>query len=235
MEKISIDILDKKGKSVGKIELPNAIFGLDRNDSLVHQVYTIKRGNQRKNYAHTKDRSEVRGGGRKPWRQKGTGRARHGSRRSPIWSGGGVTFGPRNETNFSKKLNKKMNQKAVSVVLSLKNKDKNITVFDSLSFDKPNTKSAKEILSSVKLNDNSTIIFGSQEDVNFVKSFRNIENITPRSINRISIIDLLNHKGCVFSKNALELLIKNYADINKHSQKSEKGQRSKQDSTKEGK
>ena len=102
-----MDIFDKAGKSVGKIDLPIEVFGLDSNDSLVHQVYIAKRANQRRTYAHTKDRSEVRGGGKKPWRQKGTGRARHGSNRSPIWVGGGVTFGPTNERNFSKKINKK--------------------------------------------------------------------------------------------------------------------------------
>ena len=120
-------VYNQEGKKVGSQKVPSNIFGLKMNQALVHQVYTIKLANQRVNYAHTKTRADKRGGGRKPWRQKGTGRARHGSVRSPLWVGGGVTFGPRREQVFSKKINKKMNKKAIAIVLSSKAKENNIT------------------------------------------------------------------------------------------------------------
>ena len=223
MEAITVDIMNKEGKKAGTMSVPGALFGLPSNDALVYQVYTVKRSNQRRPYAHTKDRSEVRGGGRKPWRQKGTGRARHGSRRSPLWVGGGITFGPRNERNFTKKINTKMNRKAIATVLSAKARDNAVVVFDSLSFEKPNTKGAISFLDAAQKRGQSVLVFGSQDDEHFVKSFRNIERATPRSIQRVSLIDLLNHKNCIFSKNALELLITQYANTNEHTTKSRQG------------
>jgi len=116
-------IYNTKGTKAGDIDLPEEVFGLDMNESLVHQVYVSMMSNKRSNIAHTKDRSDVSGGGKKPWKQKGTGRARVGSNRSPIWIGGGITFGPRNDKNFKKKINKKMKSKALFTVLSQKMRD----------------------------------------------------------------------------------------------------------------
>ena len=192
------------------------MFGIESNDALVHQVYTVKRSNQRRPYAHTKTRADVRGGGQKPWRQKGTGRARHGSRRSPIWVGGGITFGPRNERNFAKKVNTKMNRKAIAVVLSAKVRDKMLTVVDSFDFENPSTKQAVALLDALKKNNQSVIVFGTKQDNHFIKSFRNIQRIKPQSVNRINIVDLLHHKNCIFSQAGLQLLITQYADSNQH-------------------
>ena len=133
-------LYNQTGESVGTVELSEKIFGAVFNADLVHQVVTSLAANLRQNIAHTKDRSEVRGGGRKPWRQKGTGRARHASIRSPIWKGGGVAFGPRKERNFSAKINKNMGKAALSMVLSSKVKDNELFVLDSLTLSAPKTK-----------------------------------------------------------------------------------------------
>ena len=216
MADLKVDIVDKKGTKVDTITIPAEIFGVKENNALVHQVYTIKRGNQRNNYAHTKTRADVRGGGAKPWRQKGTGRARHGSRRSPIWVGGGIAFGPRSERNFNRKINKKMNKKAIAVVLSSKFKDNHIQVVRDLEFEKPSTKQAVQILDALKHKKGSVLIFGTKQDSNFIKSFKNIQKMTPQSVHRINIVDLLHHQVCIFSHAGLEELIKQYADSNQH-------------------
>ncbi len=117
---MNISVYNQEGKEVGSTVLPKEIFGLEVSPDLVHQVVLSQTSNRRVAVAHTKDRSDVRGGGRKPWRQKGTGRARHGSRRSPIWKGGVVTFGPNKQRNFKKKINKEMRKKALLMGLSAK-------------------------------------------------------------------------------------------------------------------
>ena len=128
-------VYDHKGKEARSIDLPDTLFGLDWNADLVHQVVVGMQSNARTNTAHTKDRSEVSGGGKKPWRQKGTGQARHGSKRSPIWSGGGITFGPRNERNYDKKINTKMRRKALLVALSQKMRDGQVLFVDGFETD----------------------------------------------------------------------------------------------------
>ena len=135
-----VNTYNKEGKKVGKKRLPKEIFEVPINSDLVHQVVLSQIANRRQKTAKTKDRAEVRGGGRKPWRQKGTGRARAGSIRSPIWRGGGVTFGPTSERVFSKKIPKKMRRKALFMVLSAKAKEKLILVLDDLKSEKPKTK-----------------------------------------------------------------------------------------------
>jgi len=120
---MKVKVYNWEGKEIDTTEVPEKLFGLKWNDDLVHQVATALRANLRRTIADTKDRSEVRGGGKKPWRQKGTGRARHGSSRSPIWVGGGITHGPLSEKNYSQKINKKMKAKAFFTVLSRKLSD----------------------------------------------------------------------------------------------------------------
>lgn len=137
---LKVQVKDIAGKDVKEITLKESVFGLPSNDALLHQVYVILSGNQRTAIAHTKDRSERAGSGRKPWRQKGTGRARVGQVRSPIWRKGGVTFGPTKDRNFSKNSNAKMRQKAVMVALSEKIRSGKFIVLDALSFSDPKTK-----------------------------------------------------------------------------------------------
>jgi len=197
------DIYNKEAKKAGDIEL-SSVFEAEFNNDLVHQVVVSMLSNKRQNTAHTKDRSEVRGGGKKPWKQKGTGRARHGSRRSPIWVGGGITFGPRNERNFKKKINKKMKNNAFFQVLAQKFRDGEVLFIDSLNFEEAKTKLAKDFLTNVsKLEGfdkiltkkkNSAIIANTELNQNNIKAFSNFSNIKTEEFRKLSVLDLLNNK-----------------------------------------
>src|SRR3989338_2927585 len=138
------DLYNFSGKVVGDIELPDAVFAHSWNADLVHQALLTQVANRRQTTAHTKNRAEVRGGGRKPWRQKGPGRARHGSIRSPIWKGGGVTHGPLTEKNYSQKINRKMARRALYTVLSAKVRDNEVIILDTIAFSEPKTKQGAE-------------------------------------------------------------------------------------------
>lgn len=202
-------VYSKGGKESGKVKLPESVFGVAWNGDLVHQVVVSMQSNARTPVAHTKDRSEVRGGGKKPWRQKGTGRARHGSRRSPIWIGGGVTFGPRNERDFTKKINKKMRAKALFCVLSKKYQDGEIIFVDNLSTEEPKTKEAKSIMDSlggIKKYDtlktkkkNKALIMLTEYDENTAKSFRNFGNIGMDEIRNLNPVIALTYKYLIIA------------------------------------
>src|SRR3989344_1341683 len=149
---MKVDVYNEKGEVTGSTVLPKEIFQVPMNADLVHQVFISHTANQRQNSAHTKNRSEVRGGGRKPWRQKGTGRARHGSIRSPLWKGGGVTFGPRNEKNWQKDIPKKMKKKALFMVLSEKVKNNLLVILDALEIQSQKTKEMAKIINKLPCN-----------------------------------------------------------------------------------
>ena len=193
-----------KGKEAGKIKLPESVFGEKWNSDLVHQVIVAMQANARIPWAHTKDRSEVRGTSRKPWKQKGTGNARHGSRRSPIWRTGGVAFGPRNEKSFKQKINKKMRIKALYSTLSKKYSEGEILFVDELTYSEPKTKEAKatlESLSKIKgfetlstKNKNAALIAGNATDENTVKSIRNIGSIALEDVRNLNPVDILKYK-----------------------------------------
>ena len=195
------DIYNKEGKKAGTLELPESVFGVQWNDSLMHQVVTSMQGNARTPVAHVKDRGDVRGGGKKPWQQKGTGRARHGSIRSPIWKGGGVTHGPRNEKNYARAIPKKMRAKALYMALSRKLKDGEVLFVDSFGITEPKTAAAKKTLlalSSVKgfeklatKRKNAALVALSQPTDAAKKSFRNlgnIETVDVRSLNPVAVL-----------------------------------------------
>lgn len=200
-------VYSSDGKEKSSISLPESVFGVAWNPDLVHEVVVSMQSNARSGNAHTKDRSEVRGGGRKPWRQKGTGRARHGSRRSPIWTGGGVTFGPRNEKDFSKKINKKVRAKAFASVLSKKLADSEVLFVDSIAIPEPKTSAAKEIISAVAKGTgceelatkrkNAALIVLNDRDEATEKSFRNFGNMEMVQAKDISSVDLLTYKYVV--------------------------------------
>ncbi len=179
---------NQEGKEVGTINLPKEIFGLPWNADLVHQVIVSMRSNQRHNTAHAKGRGVVSGGGRKPWKQKGTGRSRHGSSRSPIWSGGGVTHGPTVERVYDKKINKKMKTKALLTILSQKYRDNELVLLDGLKFPAIKTKEAQAMIKHLskveglskinyKKGRRALIAFPTRDD-NALKSFRNLSSVS---------------------------------------------------------
>lgn len=197
-------IFSMTGKKVGSITLPEGIFGASWKSDLVHQVMTGMQANLRQNRAHTKDRSEVSGGGKKPWKQKGTGQARHGSSRSPIWRHGGITFGPRSTRDYGEKINKKMRNGALMSVLSRKAKDGEIVLVDQFTFAKPKTKEALGSLvalskaAEVRLlsskGSNSALIALHSHDKNVIKSFSNLQGISTEETRSINPVDVLSHK-----------------------------------------
>ncbi len=205
-----LEIYSQAGKKVGQMELPENIFGLSWNADLVHQVIYSMMSDSRVTYAHTKDRGEVRGGGKKPWRQKGTGRARHGSTRSPIWVGGGVAHGPNGKKNYARKINKKMKIKALYTILSKKFRDGELLLVDKMEIAKPRTKDAIEILNSLSKiksdiftkKKNAAIIATSTKSSAFEKSFKNLGNIKVDEVRNINPVDLLNVKYLVIENPA---------------------------------
>lgn len=209
-------VYNQSGKEAGKVTLPENIFGLAWNADLVHQVTVAMRSNEREPIAHTKTRGEVSGTGKKPWQQKGTGRARHGSRRSPIWVGGGVAHGPRNDRNYSRKINRKTKTKALFTILSRKFKDGEILFVDTLSFAAPKTKDAKAVMTSFagikgfeKLATkpkNVALIATSSKDENLAKSFRNFGNVSVEETRNINPLSILNHKYLIMVKDSIEKL-----------------------------
>lgn len=200
-------VYSQSGKEVGEVKLPANVFGLSWNADLVHQVVTSMLSDARVIYAHTKTRGQVSGGGKKPWRQKGTGRARHGSTRSPIWVKGGVAHGPNGLKNYARKINKKMKVKALYTILSRKLKDGEILFVDKFEIAKPKTTEALGILKSLsKISTakdlfnkkrNSAIIATSGKKPAFEKSFSNIGNVEVDELRNINPVDLLNMKYLV--------------------------------------
>ena len=196
-------LYNQSGKSAGKLALPKGVFDLPWNADLVHEVVRLMNSNSRTNVAHTKTRGEVRGGGKKPWQQKGTGRARHGSTRSPIWVGGGVAHGPRNDKNFSRKINKKARAKALYTILSKKFKEGEILFLDTVKMAAPKAKEAKDILNSLskikgyeKLATkpkNAAIIALDARSEAVSKSFRNFGNVSVEEFRNINPVSVLNH------------------------------------------
>lgn len=197
-------IYNQQGKETGKLALPETIFGLPWNADLVHQVAVAMQANKRHNVAHVKDRSDVSGGGKKPWRQKGTGRARHGSIRSPLWVGGGATHGPNKDKVFSRKINKKMNTKALFCVLSKKLKDSEILFVDNISLKNPKTKEAKSVikaLSSIQGYEklytkkiNAFHLTLPKKDLALERSFANFNMASMGEARNLNLLDLLNSK-----------------------------------------
>lgn len=201
---MQIDVFDIQHKKVGTTDLPDAVFGASWNADLVHQVTTSIASNARGPFAHTKDRSEVSGGGKKPWRQKHTGRARHGSSRSPIWVGGGATHGPRNEKDFSKKINKKMRKAALYAVLSKKMQDGEIFVIDALPFADRKTKGVAAFLKAFAASRGGSVIVSKKGNEDIVLAGRNIpKTLVMTDANALNAYECLAHKYLFFEKDSV--------------------------------
>lgn len=211
---LKIKVYNLEGKETGEAELPEEIFGVKVKDDLVHQAYVAHISNSRKVLADTKDRGEVRGGGKKPWKQKGTGRARHGSSRSPIWKGGGVTFGPTTERNYSKKINKKMKTKALCMVLSSKVRDKELIILDDPKLNKVSTKLMSSALGKLPIN-GKVLLSLSKKDDRIFKSVKNIPNTSMIASDALNVADLLKNKTLILNKEGIEKIKETYI-INSH-------------------
>jgi len=196
----TVTVKDIKGNSVGTIELNDEIFGVKSNEHAVHMAVVQYLANQRQGTKSTKTRAEVRGGGRKPWRQKGTGRARQGSTRSPQWTGGGVVFAPK-PRDFSFKLNKKLKRLALKSVLSDKVKQDKLVVLDSLELPEIKTKAMADICTTLKLNKALIVMEGVNTNVKL--SARNIPYIKTAGVNTINVYDILHHDSLVITKDAV--------------------------------
>ena len=203
-----LPIFSMNGDKVGSTILPEDLFNAPWRTDLVHQVTTAMQANARQNRAHTKDRSEVSGGGKKPWKQKGTGQARAGSTRSPIWRHGGITFGPRNERDYSEKINKKMRMGALISVLSKKAKDGEIILVDKLSFAAPKTVEAKQSMvalataaTGAKFKHNKAALVAlSSYDVNAIKSFSNMGNIATEESRNLNALNVMTSKYLIIEQ-----------------------------------
>lgn len=203
---MKVAIYDQEGKEVGQSLLPKEIFGLEINQELIHQVAVSQVSNRRQVSAHTKGRGQVSGGGKKPWRQKGTGRARHGSTRSPIWRHGGIALGPTKDRNFKKKINRKMKKLAMLMVLSAKAKENFLVVLETLKLEKIKTKFISQLLQKLPCKNESALIVLPGMDKNLILASRNLENAKPSQVKDLNALDLLSFKYLVMPKESIKVL-----------------------------
>lgn len=204
-------VYNLKGEKVKTIKISKEIFGCQIKTELLHEVIVSQQANRRQVSANTKDRGEVRGGGKKPWRQKGTGRARHGSIRSPIWVGGGVTFGPTVERNFKKKINRKKKLASLFMALSSKLQDKELYLIDSLKIEEIKTKIAIDFLDKLPLEwkknnkKNKSILFAlCNEEKNLILSSRNVPKNKTMPVTNLNVLDILSSKYLILSLKGIE-------------------------------
>ncbi|MBI4133965.1 MAG: 50S ribosomal protein L4 [Candidatus Terrybacteria bacterium] len=204
------------GEKSGETDLPKEVFDVPMNADLLAQAVRVQKANQRRPLAHTKDRGEVRGGGRKPWRQKGTGRARHGSIRSPIWRGGGTTFGPRKDHQFQKELSEGMRRRALAVALSAKLRDGEVAVLDRFELAQAKTKLMAQALSQI-----TSTVFGATDrkkggptivlalpitEQHISRATRNLPRVRQCRAENLTVLDVLSSRYFIFSKDAIPLL-----------------------------
>ena len=204
---MQVKLYNLEGKETGTFDLSDKVFAVKVKNSLIHQIYNALMANARQPWAHTKDKSEVRGGGKKPWRQKGTGRARHGSIRSPIWKGGGVTFGPLKKRNYKQKINKKMNQQSVRMCLSDKAKEEKLVVLEDLVKD-GKTKTMAALREVLPGSGRSTILLTAKNDPSVTRAIQNIQKFDIQRASDVNVVDLLHHQYVLATKESVKVLEK---------------------------
>lgn len=207
---MQIPVYNQEGQEVSTLEISDAVFGVKANEALLHQAVVAQQANSRAAVGHAKTRSEVRGGGKKPWRQKGTGRARHGSIRSPLWKGGGVTFGPRPERNFTKKLNSKVRRQAILMAISDKAADKSIIVLDSIKTDEQKTKLVVKVLKALPLKRGKTMLALPKEVKAINQLVTNVKQVTSMWVGSLNVVDLLKHANIVTTVDGIREIEKIY-------------------------
>lgn len=206
----SVKLYNQEGNQIGELQLEASLFGVEVRPELVHEAVVTQEANSREPIAHTKTRGEVQGSGKKPWKQKGTGRARHGSRRSPIWVGGGITFGPRNIRNFAQKMNRKARRKALAMALSDKVSNQKFVAIDTLSFDEPKTKMLADVLGRLPSSGKKTLIVTEQDNKNVPKAAQNLALVDTLPANSLNIVDVLRFDFIVATKGAIEMMTAMY-------------------------
>lgn len=207
---LKIKVYNMEGAATGEMELNAAVFGVKANPQLVQLVVRAQQANAFVPYAHTKDRSDVRGGGKKPWRQKGTGRARHGSSRSPLWRGGGITFGPTKDRRLQKKVNQKEKRQALFMVLSDKATTNRLVVLEGWQAVSGKTKQIAALLAKLPTKKQSTLIASGAKDVNLVRATRNMLRVQTTLADSLNVIDLLKHKFLLIDKSGVAKIIAHF-------------------------
>ena len=197
-----VALFKQDGTQAGDIELNETVFGIEPNEHVLHQAVVMQQASLRQGTHAVKNRSEVRGGGRKPWRQKGTGRARQGSIRSPQWVGGGTVFGP-TPRSYSYKLPKKVRRLALKSALSSKVKEENLVVLESLAMDAPKTKEVIKMLGALNVNEKVLIVTAEKEE-NIIRSANNLKTVKVLTVKEVNVLDLLMHDKLILTKDAAE-------------------------------
>ncbi|MBQ1548698.1 MAG: 50S ribosomal protein L4 [Lachnospiraceae bacterium] len=203
-----VSVYNMEGKQTGDIELNDSVFGVEVNEHLIHMAVVQQLANNRQGTQKAKTRSEVSGGGRKPWRQKGTGHARQGSTRSPQWTGGGVVFAPV-PRDYSFKLNKKEKRAALKSAFTSRVNDEKLVVLEDLSFDEIKTKNFKNMMDALNLNKALFVLDGTDENV--IKSARNIPDVKTAQINEVNVFDIMKYNTVVLTKDAVKAIEEVYA------------------------
>jgi len=200
-----IDVYNVQGEKSGQMELNDSVFRVAFGSPLVHQVYQTLESNTREPWAHVKTKDEVRGGGKKPWKQKGTGRARHGSSRSPIWSGGGVTFGPRNDRNYTQKVTKSMNRQAVRMCLSAKVAEGALVVLEAFATD-GKTKTMATLRAKLPGVKKTTLVLSHGVNEEASRTVRNLKRVDMQQAVDVNVADLMHHQFVIATKDAVTAL-----------------------------